>query len=206
VTQIVRSSRISGSQLEIPLAINADGTTTFISGYDGETELTGTALLGLIDGGDGTGYVVFDSSAISTGGTLAFLDRETGDYYGDIEASLGGDGKKTIIMFSPQSILLTAGDNTEPALVRDIVIQYDGAVRICIDGVEEEYDLMRFNPDSSLVIQPTKIAFFNNTPVDQPATIADPSGGTVIDAQARTAIVALLNAFRQSTGGNGLIA
>jgi hypothetical protein len=201
VTQIVRRP-------QVPLPINAP-STTFVSGYDGESEITGTVLIKVIDGGeggDGSGYVVLDSSGLASGPVLVFLDRETGDYFGDVESGLGTDGIRTISVFSPQSILLTAGDITDPELVRDIVIQHDGAVRICVDGVDQEYDLLRFNPDLSLVIQPTKIGFFNNSPVAQPATIANPSGGSVVDGEARAAIVALLDAFRESTGGNGLIA
>lgn len=37
-----------------------------------------------------------------------------------------------------------------------------------------------------------KIAFWNATPVVQPAHIADPSGGAVVDAEARTAINSIL--------------
>jgi hypothetical protein len=37
-----------------------------------------------------------------------------------------------------------------------------------------------------------KLAFWNATPVVQPAHIADPSGGATIDAESRTAIIAIL--------------
>ena len=37
-----------------------------------------------------------------------------------------------------------------------------------------------------------KVAFWNATPVVQPAHIADPAGGATIDAEARTAINAIL--------------
>ena len=44
-----------------------------------------------------------------------------------------------------------------------------------------------------------KIGFWNTTPVVQPTHIADPSGGVVIDAEARTAIAAI-NAMLAATG------
>ena len=47
-----------------------------------------------------------------------------------------------------------------------------------------------------------KLGFYGKTPVDQPATIADPSGGGTVDTQARTALIAALNALKEM----GLIA
>jgi hypothetical protein len=38
-----------------------------------------------------------------------------------------------------------------------------------------------------------KIGFFNATPVVQQSTISDPSGGTTVDAEARTAINTLID-------------
>lgn len=38
-----------------------------------------------------------------------------------------------------------------------------------------------------------KLAFYNATPIVQGASIADPSGGAIIDAEARTAIIALIS-------------
>lgn len=43
------------------------------------------------------------------------------------------------------------------------------------------------------------LGFWNATPVDQPAHIADPTGGVVIDAESRTAIAAI-NAMLAETG------
>lgn len=42
-----------------------------------------------------------------------------------------------------------------------------------------------------------KIAFFGGTPVDQPATVADPSGGATVDSQARTAIIAVIDRLQE---------
>jgi hypothetical protein len=42
----------------------------------------------------------------------------------------------------------------------------------------------------------TTIGFFGTAPAAQPAAIADASGGAIIDAEARTAINALLAAVR----------
>jgi len=42
-----------------------------------------------------------------------------------------------------------------------------------------------------------KLGFFGETPVDQPATITDPAGGETIDAQARTAINALIDRLQE---------
>lgn len=47
-----------------------------------------------------------------------------------------------------------------------------------------------------------KVGFFNAVPVDQPATVADPSGGVTIDSQSRTAIIAIIDRLQET----GLIA
>lgn len=45
---------------------------------------------------------------------------------------------------------------------------------------------------------PTQLlGFYNATPVDQPATVADPSGGATIDAEARTAIIAVIDRLQE---------
>lgn len=41
------------------------------------------------------------------------------------------------------------------------------------------------------------LGFYNATPVDQPATVSDPSGGGTIDTEARTAIVALIDRLQE---------
>ena len=43
-----------------------------------------------------------------------------------------------------------------------------------------------------------KLGFWNVTPVDQPATVSDPSGGTTIDAEARTAINTIIDRLQES--------
>jgi len=42
-----------------------------------------------------------------------------------------------------------------------------------------------------------KLAFFGVTPVDQPATVSDPSGGGTQDAEARTAIIAVIDRLQE---------
>jgi hypothetical protein len=42
-----------------------------------------------------------------------------------------------------------------------------------------------------------KLGFYNATPVDQPATVSDPSGGAVVDAEARTAINAIIDRLQE---------
>jgi|SRR3990167_3051158 len=42
-----------------------------------------------------------------------------------------------------------------------------------------------------------KIGFYNATPVDQPATISDPTGGITQDAEARTAINTLIDRLQE---------
>ena len=42
-----------------------------------------------------------------------------------------------------------------------------------------------------------KLAFYNTTPVDQPATVSDPSGGGTVDTEARTAIDALIDRLQE---------
>lgn len=41
------------------------------------------------------------------------------------------------------------------------------------------------------------LGFYNATPVDQPATVADPAGGVVIDIEGRAAIVALIDRLQE---------
>jgi hypothetical protein len=41
------------------------------------------------------------------------------------------------------------------------------------------------------------IGFYGVTPVDQPATVADPAGGSVIDTEARTAINAIIDRLQE---------
>ena len=41
------------------------------------------------------------------------------------------------------------------------------------------------------------IGFYGVTPVDQPATVADPTGGMIIDAEARTAIQAIIDRLQE---------
>jgi hypothetical protein len=42
-----------------------------------------------------------------------------------------------------------------------------------------------------------KIGFFNATPVDRPVTVADPAGGATQDAEARTAINAIIDRLQE---------
>ena len=42
-----------------------------------------------------------------------------------------------------------------------------------------------------------KLAFFNATPVNQPDTISDPTGGGTIDTQARSAVNALIDRLQE---------
>jgi len=47
------------------------------------------------------------------------------------------------------------------------------------------------------VVFNNKIAFYNTTPVNQPDTVADPSGGATQDAEARTAIDAIIDRLQE---------
>lgn len=42
-----------------------------------------------------------------------------------------------------------------------------------------------------------KLGFYGATPVDQPATVNDPSGGVTVDSAARTAIEALIDRLQE---------
>lgn len=42
-----------------------------------------------------------------------------------------------------------------------------------------------------------KLGFFGTTPVDQPVTVSDPSGGVTVDSQARTAIIAVIDRLQE---------
>lgn len=43
-----------------------------------------------------------------------------------------------------------------------------------------------------------KLSLWGVTPVDQPETVADPSGGVTVDSQSRTAIIALIDRLQES--------
>lgn len=43
----------------------------------------------------------------------------------------------------------------------------------------------------------SKVGFYGKTPVDQLATISDPSGGATIDSQARTAINTIIDRLQE---------
>lgn len=42
------------------------------------------------------------------------------------------------------------------------------------------------------------LGFWGTTPVDKPATVSDPSGGVTQDAEARTAIIAIIDRLQES--------
>lgn len=42
-----------------------------------------------------------------------------------------------------------------------------------------------------------KLSFYGVTPVDQPATVSDPSGGVTVDSSARTAINAIIDRLQE---------
>ena len=42
-----------------------------------------------------------------------------------------------------------------------------------------------------------KLAFYGNTPVNQPDTVAEATGGNTIDSQSRTAIAALISRLKE---------
>lgn len=42
-----------------------------------------------------------------------------------------------------------------------------------------------------------KLAFYGVTPVDQPATVSDPSGGATVDSESRTAINAIIDRLQE---------
>jgi hypothetical protein len=42
-----------------------------------------------------------------------------------------------------------------------------------------------------------KLGFYGVTPVDQPATVSDPSGGATIDSESRTAVIALIDRLQE---------
>jgi hypothetical protein len=43
----------------------------------------------------------------------------------------------------------------------------------------------------------SRLGFYGSTPVDQPNTIADPTGGATIDAEARTAINTIIDRLQE---------
>ena len=42
-----------------------------------------------------------------------------------------------------------------------------------------------------------KLGLWGTTPVDQPETVSDPSGGGTVDSQARTAVIAIIDRMQE---------
>ena len=79
-------------------------------------------------------------------------------------------------------------------------------------GANEEMslaaDLLSFTAGTNIALATTTgtkigtstaqlLGFYNAVPVDQPATVTDPSGGAVVDVEARTAVIAVLDRLQE---------
>lgn len=69
-------------------------------------------------------------------------------------------------------------------------------------GTDETMQLRPANGTAVISLKNGALAFFNGTPRAQGAAVADPSGGATIDAECRTAVIALLNRLRAAAGCN----
>lgn len=74
---------------------------------------------------------------------------------------------------------------------------------LCADGgtvtVTDAVDLILSGTTGTKIGTATtqKLGFYNATPVDQPATVADPAGGAIVDAESRTAIIAVIDRLQE---------
>lgn len=134
--------------------------------------------------------------------------------YSRITFDFDGDG--AVIMhesagiYPPQPIVFK---NVDPSVPVVIIFQTPGMeeaitnVFQCVDTNDKigiaiannAHDLV-FNDEAGTKIGTSssqKLAFYGASPVDRPAAVTDPTGGILIDAEARTAIIAVIDRLQE---------
>jgi hypothetical protein len=182
------SVQVGNSQLTGTLTVGVDGTghdvkffgTTSGSfmGWDESLDaliLTDSSPIRIGDGGDMTIY---------HNGSHSFITNSTGAMKIATETS---------------GIAVSIGHTTSETTVND---------NLTVTGTTDLNDTITIGDAKNIVLNTStgtkigtatnqKLGFYNKTPVDQPATVSDPSGGSTTDAEARTAINAIIDRLQE---------
>ena len=158
----------------------------------------------------GTGYVHVDTAqalALVIGSGTAGVDyqvkfdgesndgvitwQEDEDYFkfGD-DILMNGEEKA---QFRDTAVFINSADDGHLDLDADTSIDLNALVDISAQNIKT--DTTTGTKIGTATSQ--KLGFFNATPVDQPATVNDPSGGATVDAEARTAIEAIIDRLQE---------
>ena len=161
-----------------------------------------------------------------TGGGSPFSTPDidiTGSSYFDDDMGFPLDKK---ILFGDTGVYIFSDDDGHLDLMADVSIDFNtiadtdlvlnffGTTNSGVIRWMENEDYFKFDDDimllggENIILSATTgtkigtattqlLGFYNATPVDQPATVSDPSGGLVIDAEARTAVIAIIDRLQE---------
>jgi hypothetical protein len=148
-------------------------------------------------------YITLTSTTAYRYYRLKFADNWGGTAYMglrrvELQDTTQSNGRGKIVITNAESGLTTGR------------IPYATTGGFLIDSANLTYDgtLLTLGEANNLVLGTTtgtkigtatsqKLGFYNATPVDQPATVADPSGGATVDAEARTAINSIIDRLQE---------
>ena len=170
-------------------ATSASGTR--VGGVGGTVTITAGA------GGNGTTINGAGGSIVIVAGTGG-LGAGTAASAGKINLNSRVTGTSNIVAFANA----TSGQkievyNTEISSTSFERLKIGWATNLCTIDTEAGSDggtLRGLRIGSAIT---SLLGFYGVTPVDQPATVADPTGGAIIDAEARTAIIALIDRLQE---------
>lgn len=162
----------SGTTLELDGNLIADALNTYLANTNANGTLTSTGMLTVSAGG---------ASIATGGGTILTLTR----------TGVGG------FTLTADNVVGTADGRWEPTTTNSgwcFYYKTSGGVTtrgVCLapDG--------RLEIEGSLDHDGTTAGFFGTTPQTQCSAIADPTGGAIIDSQARTAVTAVITALER---------
>ena len=170
-------------------ATSASGTR--VGGVGGTVTITAGA------GGNGTTINGAGGSIVIVAGTGG-LGAGTAASAGKINLNSRVTGTSNIVAFanatSGQKIEVYNTDTSSTSFER---LNIEWAANVCTIGTEAGSGggtLRGLKIGSAIT---SLLGFYGVTPVDQPATVADPTGGSTIDTEARTAIIALIDRLQE---------